>query len=92
MNLTNFLKNNKSWYLHDNALNVDLTFVNFVELSKFITFLNELSINEDHHPKVLYGYTNCKITYFTHDLDKITERDIKCAESIEKYLNQKFKN
>jgi len=54
--------------------------------------LNELSINEDHHPKVLYGYTNCKVTYFTHDLDKITERDIKCAESIEKYLNQKFKN
>ena len=92
MNLTNFLKKNKSWYLHDNALNVDLTFVNFIELSKFITFLNELSINEDHHPKVLYGYTNCKITYLTHDLDKITERDIRCAESIEKYLNQKFKN
>jgi len=92
MNLTNFLKKNKSWYLHDNALNVDLTFVNFIELSRFITFLNELSINEDHHPKVLYGYTNCKITYFTHDLDKITERDIKCAESIEQYLNQKFKN
>ena len=92
MNLTNFLKNNKSWYLHDNALNVDLTFVNFIELSKFITFLNELSINEDHHPKVLYGYTNCKVTYFTHDLGKITDRDIKCAESIEKYLNQKFKN
>ena len=92
MNLTNFLKKNKSWYLHDNALNVDITFVNFIELSKFITFLNELSINEDHHPKVLYGYTNCKVTYFTHDLDKITGRDIKCAESIEKYLNQKFKN
>ena len=92
MNLTDFLKKNQSWYLHDNALNVDITFVNFIELSKFITFLNELSINEDHHPKVLYGYTNCKITYFTHDLDKITERDIKCAESIEKYLNQKFKN
>ena len=92
MNLTNFLKKNKSWYLDDNALNVDLTFVNFLELSKFVTFLNELSINEDHHPKVLYGYTNCTITYFTHDLDKITERDIKCAESIEKYLNQKFKN
>lgn len=92
MNLTNFLKKNKSWYLHDNALNVDLTFLNFLELSKFITFLNELSINEDHHPEVLYGYKNCKITYFTHDLDKITEKDIKCAESIEKYLNQKFKN
>ena len=92
MNLTNFLKYNKSWYLHDNALNVDETFVNFIELSKFITFLNELSITEDHHPKVLYGYTNCKITYFTHDFFKITDRDIKCAESIEKYLNQKFKD
>ena len=33
-----------------------------------------------------------KITYFTHDLGKITEKDIKCAESIEKFLNQKFKN
>ena len=92
MNLTNFLKKNKSWYLHDHALNVDLTFVNFLELSKFITFLNQLSINEDHHPEVSYGYTNCKITYFTHDLGKITERDVKCAESIEKYLNQKFKD
>ena len=92
MNLTNFLKKNKSWYLHDNALNVDLTFLNFLELSKFITFLNELSINEDHHPEVLYGYKNCKITYTTHDLGKITDRDIKCAESVERYLNQKFKN
>jgi 4a-hydroxytetrahydrobiopterin dehydratase len=92
MNLTNFLKKNKSWFLHDNTLNVNLSFANFLELSEFITFLNELSINEDHHPKVLYEYTNCKLTYFTHDLDKITEKDIKCAKSIEKFLNQKFKN
>ena len=92
MNLTNFLNKNKSWYLHDNTLNVDLLFANFLELSEFITFLNELSINEDHHPEVLYGYTNCKVTYFTHDLGKITEKDIKCAESIEKFLNQEFKN
>ena len=34
MNLTNFLKKNKSWYLDDNALNVDLTFANFIELSE----------------------------------------------------------
>ena len=92
MDLTNFLENNKSWYLHDNTLNIDLSFANFIELSEFITFLNELSINNDHHPEVLYEYTSCKITYFTHDLGKITEKDIKCAKSIEKFLNQKFKN
>ena len=92
MNLTNFLEKNKSWYLHDNTLNVDLSFNNFLELSEFIKFLNQLSINEDHHPQVLYSYTNCKLTYITHDLGKITEKDIKCAESIESFLNQKFKN
>ena len=92
MDLTNFLKKNRSWYLHDNTLNIDLSFTNFIKLSEFITFLNGLSIDEDHHPEVLYGYANCKVTYFTHDLDKITEKDIKCAESIEKFLNQKFKD
>ena len=92
MNLTNFLKKSKSWYLHDNTLNINLSFANFLELSEFITFLNALSISEDHHPEVLYGYKSCKVTYITHDLGKITDRDIKCAESIEEFLNQKFKN
>ena len=38
----------------------------------------------DHHPDILLTYSGVKITLFTHDKSRVTEKDISFARSLAK--------
>jgi 4a-hydroxytetrahydrobiopterin dehydratase len=45
-----------------------------------------LAERKNHHPEILFGYNQVTIFIISHDLKKITDRDIDLAEKIDTLL------
>ena len=59
-------------------------FDNFIKAIDFVNMVADLAEKANHHPDILiHNYKNVKITLFTHEQNKITEKDFKLARKIE---------
>jgi len=76
------------WRVEDDKLKKDLTFENFKEAVAFIVRLSYEAENLVHHPEIFNVYNQVNISLATHDAgDKITEKDVKLAKSIDSLYN-----
>ena len=69
----------KGWILEDGKLVKLYAFTNYHQTMAFVNALAWVSHREDHHPDLAVGYNQCRVTYWTHAIDGLSENDFICA-------------
>lgn len=78
------LKSLSGWSFEGDKLKKEFNFDNFKEAMAFITLLSYEAEDQVHHPEIFNVYSTVNIALSTHDAgDKVTEKDVKLAKSIE---------
>ncbi|MBK6738422.1 MAG: 4a-hydroxytetrahydrobiopterin dehydratase [Haliea sp.] len=75
------------WSLHDDKLQRQFVFRNFVEAFGFMSQVALLAEAMDHHPEWSNVYNRVKIELTTHDAGGITQRDFTLAQRINAVLD-----
>ena len=79
------MDNPAAWNKEGNFLSKTFTFKNFLIAVEFINNLATVAEKMNHHPDIeLFSYKKVKIKLTTHEVGKITEKDIELAKQIDK--------
>lgn len=81
------LSNLKIWGIENKRLVTRIEFADFKESVFFANQVFSLAEREFHHPEVKVEYGAVEIDLWSHDADRITERDLEMAEKIEKIVS-----
>lgn len=73
-----------NWKEKDGKLCKEFRFSNFIESFGFVTRIALESEKKNHHPDITISYDKVSIELITHDINKISEKDIDLAKSIDK--------
>ena len=71
------------WEHKDGKLHQAFTFKNFVEAFGFMTQVALHAEKMNHHPELFNSYKDVTIDLMTHDLNAISELDVKLAKKID---------
>lgn len=78
----------ESWSHEEDKLKKEFSFDNFRDAMAFITRIAFEAEEQVHHPEIFNVYNTVKIALSTHDAGgKVTEKDLKLANSIESLYN-----
>jgi 4a-hydroxytetrahydrobiopterin dehydratase len=69
----------KGWIVENGRLVKLYPFRNYHETMAFVNALAWISHREDHHPDLAVGYNKCRVEYWTHAIDGLSENDFICA-------------
>lgn len=83
------ISNLDDWALKDSKLHRSFKFSNFVEAFTFMTAVALNAEKIDHHPEWFNVYNTVKIDLMTHDVDGISDYDIKLANLINNIYEKK---
>jgi 4a-hydroxytetrahydrobiopterin dehydratase len=82
-----FLKGLQGWSLDNGMIVKTYRFKNYYETMAFVNATAWISHREDHHPDLLVGYNQCKVSYVTHAIKGLSENDFICAAKIDSLLD-----
>lgn len=72
------------WTQTEKYLEKEFVFKDFVQAIEFVNQIASLAEQMNHHPDILiFDYKKVKISLFTHDANRVTEKDHKLAKSID---------
>src|ERR1700744_1977961 len=76
---------NPRWKLLEGAKQLQATFEfkNYFRTLAFVNAAAYIAINEDHHPDVAFGYKTATITFWTHNVNGLSENDFICAAKVD---------
>jgi 4a-hydroxytetrahydrobiopterin dehydratase len=77
------LKGLDGWALADGAIAKTYGFKNYFETMAFVNAAAWVSHREDHHPDMLVGYNQCRVSYVTHAIGGLSENDFICAAKLD---------
>jgi 4a-hydroxytetrahydrobiopterin dehydratase len=77
------LKGLPGWSLEGGKIVKSYGFRNYFETMAFVNAAAWISHREDHHPDLLVGYKECKVSYCTHAIDGLSENDFICAAKLD---------
>ena len=77
------LKGLSGWARDGKAISKTFQFANYHETMAFVNATAWISHREDHHPDLLVGYDQCKVSYWTHAIDGLSENDFICAAKLD---------
>jgi 4a-hydroxytetrahydrobiopterin dehydratase len=80
------LKDLKGWALESGKLTKTYPFQNYYETMAFVNALAWISHREDHHPDLLVSYNKCRVEYWTHAINGLSENDFICAAKADNLL------
>lgn len=63
------------WSKTDRALSRTIAFPSFADAIAFATRLGFYAERVDHHPDILISYRSVTVTWTTHDVAGVTEKD-----------------
>lgn len=73
------------WTAINNTLVKEFEFADFKSAVDFINRVAVVAEKQNHHPDILlHSYKHVRITLSTHSENKVTEKDYKLAELIDK--------
>lgn len=72
------------WQLEGKILVRSFTFRNHYEAMAFVNAVAWVSHQEDHHPEIVIGYKDVRVSYWTHAIDGLSENDFICAAKVGK--------
>jgi len=58
-------------------------FSDYTETMSFVNKVAEVAEQENHHPEMVVGYNRCKVSFYTHTVNGVTENDFICAAKID---------
>lgn len=73
------LRQLKGWIIEGGRLVKVFPFPNYFQTLAFVNALAWISHREDHHPVLSVGYNQCRVEYWTHAIDGLSENDFVCA-------------
>jgi 4a-hydroxytetrahydrobiopterin dehydratase len=79
----------KEWTVKESKLHRSFKFKNFIEAFTFMTEVAFHAEKMDHHPEWFNVYNTVTIDLKTHDVDSISEHDIKLASVINSIFEKK---
>jgi 4a-hydroxytetrahydrobiopterin dehydratase len=77
------LKGLPGWLLEGKSIAKTYRFKNYFETMAFVNAAAWVSHREDHHPDMLVGYKECRVSYLTHAIDGLSENDFICAAKLD---------
>jgi 4a-hydroxytetrahydrobiopterin dehydratase len=77
------LKGLQGWAQDGKAIAKTYAFKNYFETMAFVNAAAWISHREDHHPDMLVGYNQCRVSYVTHAIDGLSENDFICAAKLD---------
>ena len=77
------LKGLPGWALDGEMISKTYTFKNYHETMAFVNAAAWVSHREDHHPDLMVGYGQCKVSYVTHAINGLSENDFICAAKLD---------
>jgi 4a-hydroxytetrahydrobiopterin dehydratase len=73
-----------NWKEKEGRLVKEFEFNNFKEVVDFINKILPIAEKQEHHPDILmYSYKKVRVMIYTHDENKITDKDYRLAEAID---------
>lgn len=88
--LNQYLDEIPQWNLSENKTSISRAF-KFKDYHQTLLFINAVAVivnQENHHPKITFGYNNCSISFSTHSVAGITIFDLICAAQIDQLLSK----
>jgi 4a-hydroxytetrahydrobiopterin dehydratase len=76
----------KGWILEDGKLVKVYPFTNYHHTMAFVNALAWISHREDHHPDLQVSYNKCRVEYWTHAINGLSENDFICAAKADNLL------
>ena len=76
------LKGLQGWALDGGMIAKTYHFKNYYETMAFVNAAAWISHREDHHPDMLVGYNQCRVSYVTHAINGLSENDFICAAKL----------
>jgi 4a-hydroxytetrahydrobiopterin dehydratase len=76
------------WALVDAQIEKTFHFRNHHETMAFVNAVAWVSHREDHHPELTVGYADCRVRYWTHAINGLSENDFICAAKVDRLLAQ----
>ena len=77
------LKGLQGWSRDGKAITKTYRFKNYFETMAFVNAAAWVSHREDHHPDMMVGYNQCRVTYSTHAVGGLSENDFICAAKLD---------
>ncbi len=72
------------WKIENKKLVRDFEFADFQEALVFVNKIAKIAEELKHHPDILiHSYNKIRVMIYTHDEDKITDKDYGLAEEID---------
>ncbi len=81
------LKSLKGWILENGRLVKVYPFGNYYQTMAFVNALAWISHREDHHPDLAVSYNKCRVEYWTHAINGLSENDFICAAKADALFN-----
>jgi len=82
-NVSALLKGLPGWALDNGTISKTWQFKNYFETMAFVNATAWVSHREDHHPDILVGYNQAKVSYITHAIGGLSENDFICAAKLD---------
>ncbi len=70
------------WQQREGKLVLERNFSSFAEAMRFVNAVAEAAESQDHHPDIDVRYDKVRLTLLSHDVNGITRRDLRLAETI----------
>ena len=80
------LKGLAGWAMDGGMISKTYKFKNYYETMAFLNAAAWVSHREDHHPDMLVGWGECKVSYVTHAINGLSENDFICAAKLDALL------
>lgn len=77
------LRGLQGWTLDGKAITKTYQFANYYETMAFVNAAAWVSHREDHHPDILVGYKEARVSYITHAIGGLSTNDFICAAKLD---------
>ena len=77
------LRGLQGWALDGKMIAKTYKFANYFETMAFVNATAWISHREDHHPDLLVKWGECRVSYWTHAIDGLSENDFICAAKLD---------
>jgi len=81
--IARLLKQLNGWEHTGGVITKLYEFKNYYQAMAFVNATAWISHREDHHPDIVVGYNQCRVSYVTHAIKGLSENDFICAAKLD---------
>ncbi len=81
--IAKLLRQLQGWEHAGGVIAKTYAFKNYYQTLAFVNAAAWISHREDHHPNIMVGYNQCRVSYVTHAINGLSENDFICAAKLD---------